>query len=280
MRERECGFDIRRRLCYYMVMIKVIASDLDGTLLPPDKTVPPRVFEIIDRLSEKGIVFIPASGRQLPNLLELFAPAADKIAVIAENGGLAWHNGKIFYENPTSPDAVKYALDIIRGESDLYPLVSCTDCAYYESDYPPFKEILHRSYSSARQVESLDKILGKVTALKISVWDPLTSAKHGGIILPPKIKGLRTMISGYDWLDVSTASANKGEALKAALTYFGASADECAAFGDHMNDLEMLLACGNPYVTANAYPGLKKYIKTEVGSNAEYGVIKKLEEFL
>ncbi len=261
-------------------MIKFIASDLDGTLLPPSKIMPERTFEIINTLSKKGIIFAPASGRQLPNLLKLFAPVADKIAVIAENGGIGWYGGKIIYSNPTPAESVRYALDILRGESDLYPLLSCADCAYYESDFAPFVQTLNKSYSSAKRVKSFDEVLNSQTALKISVWDPLVSAKHGGVILPQKIKGLRVMVSGYDWLDISVATANKGEALKEILKYFGITPDECMAFGDHMNDLEMLLSCSHPYVTANAFPALKEVIKTQVASNAEFGVIKKLEELL
>lgn len=261
-------------------MIKFIACDLDGTLLPPSKIMPERTFEIIEILSKKGVIFAPASGRQLPNLLKLFAPVCSKIAVIAENGGLGWYGGKVVYSNPTPTESVLYALDILRGESDLYPLLSCENCAYYESGYAPFVETLHKSYSRAEKVDSFEKVLKRETALKISVWDPLASAKHGGVILPQKIKGLRVMVSGFDWLDISIAGANKGEALKALLRYFGVSPDECMAFGDHMNDLEMLQACSHPYVTANAFPALKEQIRSEVASNADFGVIKKLEELL
>ena len=261
-------------------MIKFIACDLDGTLLPPSKIMPERTFEIIETLAKKGVIFAPASGRQLPNLLKLFAPVASKIAVIAENGGLGWYNNKVVYSNPTPCESVLYALDILRGESNLYPLLSCENCAYYENDYAPFVEVLHKSYSAAKKVESLEEVLKHETALKISVWDPLVSANHGGVILPQKIKGLRVMVSGYDWLDISIATANKGEALKALLSYFGIAPDECMAFGDHMNDLEMLKACSHPCVTANAFPALKEQIPYEVASNAEFGVIKKLEELL
>ena len=53
-------------------MIKLIASDLDGTLLPPTKIMPEDTFTLIERLYERGAVFAPASGRQLPNLKKLF----------------------------------------------------------------------------------------------------------------------------------------------------------------------------------------------------------------
>jgi hypothetical protein len=88
------------------------------------------------------------------------------------------------------------------------------------------------------------------------------------------------MVSGYDWLDVSVQSANKGQALKALLTLLSVTKDECMAFGDHMNDKELLEACGHPYVTANAFKGLKAYFPQEVKSCAEQGVIEKCKELL
>ncbi len=261
-------------------MIKFVACDLDGTLLPPTKVLPEETFDLIQKFHARGGVFAPASGRQLPNLLKLFAPVKDKIAVIAENGGIAWYNGKTVFRDPTPAESVKYALDIIRGEERLYPVLSCEDCAYYEKDDEAFITTLNRSYSAAEKVENLDGVIGKKDIIKISVWDPLVAAEHGGVVLPQKIKGLRTMVSGYDWLDVCVEGANKGKAMLALLESLKIDRAESAAFGDHMNDLEMLEASGKAFVTANAYPPLKARIGEVIESNAEFGVIKKLKELI
>lgn len=262
-------------------MIKLVASDLDGTLLPPNKIMPERLFPLIKELREKGIIFTPASGRQLPNLKKLFAPVLNEIAIIAENGGLVWFGGEIIYSNPTPKEGVFKTLEAVKGISGLYPLLSCADCAYYQSGNTAFINVVEKSYSSCKRVESLEEIAEKTEVIKISVWDEAPpSANHGAPLLAPKLPELRVMASGYDWLDVSTAGANKGNALKELLKELGAKKEECVAFGDHMNDLEMLEACGRPYVVANAFAGLKEKFKDEVPSNADLGVIKKLEEFL
>ncbi len=261
-------------------MLKLIACDLDGTLLPPTKIMPEETFPLIEKLYEKGVIFTPASGRQLPNLKKLFEPVLGKIAIIAENGGLVWHEGKIIFSDPTPADDILRALKIIRTEKGLYPVISCAERAYYEDGYPRFTEVLKRSYSAESKVENLEEIAKCVPALKISVWDDLPAAQHGGVVLPPKIDGLRTMISGYDWLDVSAPQANKGRALSALMAYLGVEREQCAAFGDHMNDYEMLSASGKAYVTANAYPPLKERIGEVIPSNAEFGVITKLKQLL
>ncbi len=262
-------------------MIKLVACDLDGTLLPPSKVMPEEIFEIIEKLHKKGVVFAPASGRQLPNLKKLFAPVLDEIAIIAENGGLAYMGGEVVFTDPTPSQAVSYALDAIAKESGLYPVVCCADCAYYDSDFAPFIRTLKRSYSSEKRVHDLKKIVEENTVIKISVWDERPAAEHGGLLLPPKIKGLRTMISGYDWLDVSVLNANKGKALNALAAHLGADKNEVMAFGDHMNDKEMLENSGHAYITANGFPALKESGVGEIiPSNAEYGVIQKLKELL
>ena len=78
-------------------MIKLIASDLDGTLLQNGaQELNPKVFDQIRALAENGIRFVAASGRQYPNLRRLFAPVQDDISYIAENGSLCIHDGRCY----------------------------------------------------------------------------------------------------------------------------------------------------------------------------------------
>ena len=75
-------------------MIKLIASDLDGTLLlNKAQTLPDDLFPLIRELNELGIRFVAASGRQYPNMKRLFAPVASDISFICENGALAVEKG-------------------------------------------------------------------------------------------------------------------------------------------------------------------------------------------
>lgn len=262
-------------------MIKLIASDLDGTLLTPERTLPDGIFEAIEKLHEKGVLFTPASGRQLPNLEALFAPVLDKIAIIAENGGLVKYGGKIIYVNPTDDGDVMRALKVIRGADGLFPLLSCAECSYYENDDEEFIARVHGSYSSTKKVADLDEIARTECVLKISVWDKQPPcALHGGPLLAPRLTGLRTIVSGNDWLDVSTPEADKGKALAALMQAAGVAADECEAYGDHMNDVEMLSVCGRPFVTENAFEGIKKIVKNRIPSNAEHGVLQRLKVIL
>lgn len=75
-------------------MIRLIASDIDGTLLPYDETVmPQRLFPLIRRLRERNILFCPASGRQYHSMRTLFAPVADEMCFLCENGAVLYGPG-------------------------------------------------------------------------------------------------------------------------------------------------------------------------------------------
>ena len=75
-------------------MIRLIASDIDGTLLHNGAAeIDPVIFEEIHRLKQKGILFCPASGRQYHSLRRLFAPAADELTYLCENGAVLFGPG-------------------------------------------------------------------------------------------------------------------------------------------------------------------------------------------
>ena len=66
--------------------VKLVASDMDGTMLDPQGELPPETFELIDRLHDAGIAFVAASGRRFDTLRDQFAPVADRIDFVAANG--------------------------------------------------------------------------------------------------------------------------------------------------------------------------------------------------
>ena len=86
-------------------MIKLIASDLDGTLLRNGaQEVDPKVYDLIRTLKEKGVHFAAASGRQLYSLRRLFEPVKDEISYIAENGSLCISGDQVIAKGLISRD--------------------------------------------------------------------------------------------------------------------------------------------------------------------------------
>ena len=76
-------------------MIKLIVSDIDGTLLPYGQTeLRPSLFSVIGALRERGVIFCPASGRQFHSLRGLFAPVQDELTYLCENGAILYGAGR------------------------------------------------------------------------------------------------------------------------------------------------------------------------------------------
>lgn len=261
-------------------MVKLIATDLDGTLLRENKDLPRGIFALIEELDALGILFAPASGRQYANLKTLFEPVAEKVVFVCENGALVKYRGRTLYLDPIEEKALKPALDEIRALPHLFPMLCGEKCAFIESSAQPFYDYAVQSYTNCKKVDCLDSVIGKEDICKIAVYDELSAAENCIKVLPRRLPKLRTILSGADWCDVSAPTADKGAAIRFLRGCFGLRREECVAFGDQMNDYEMLLECGKAFVTENAYPPLKKLIPHTVPSNEEEGVICKIRELI
>lgn len=261
-------------------MIKFIATDLDGTLLDSKKNLPQEIFPLIEKMCENGVLFCPASGRQYASLLEFFAPVADKLVFICENGALVKYRGETLFLDPIPNKYIKSALDEIRAIPHLYPMLCGVRSAYIENRDEPFRTYAHAAYTACEETDNLDLVIGKEDICKIAVHDELGAAEHCMKLLPPRLPHLRTILSGFDWCDVSAPEADKGEAVRFLRKHFGLKREECVAFGDHMNDYGMLMECGRAFVPENAYEPLKEQIGQTVPSNDDNGVILKIRELL
>ena len=261
-------------------MLKFIATDLDGTLLDGERCVPEEIFPLVREMTKRGILFCPASGRQYANLQKLFAPVADDVLFMAENGALIKYRGKTLYLNPIPAELIQDALDAIRSIPQIFPMLCGSENAYIENAEEPFHTCARLSYDNCIMVDSLNDVIGREQICKIAIYDALGSHNNCIKYLPEKIPLLRTILSGADWCDVSAINANKGDAMRFIKEKFSFKKEECAAFGDHMNDYEMLLECGSAFVTDNAYPPLKKLVPSVVPANTEGGVLSKIKEIL
>ena len=261
-------------------MIRFIASDLDGTLLDGQGELPRSVFSVISDLHEHGILFAPASGRQYANLRTLFSPVRDKILFICENGALVKKGEKTLFVDPLDPLSAKAALDAVRLEKGLFPILCCTENAYVEDDSEPFFSHARKPYTNCFKTDDLDAVLGREPICKISVYDPEGTKDHAMRVLPSALRGVALIPSGEHWCDIASPSADKGNALRAVSEALGFSRDEGMAFGDHMNDRGMLLACGHPRAVANAVPDILAIAEKIVPANTEGGVLSELKSLL
>ena len=104
-------------------MIKLIASDLDGTLLyGRENSVSEEMFELIREMKDRGMIFAAASGRQYHNLKKLFAPVWEDMAFICENGSAVFYQDQLLAQQVVPKEELLSLVDIIDAEG-------CTEVA-------------------------------------------------------------------------------------------------------------------------------------------------------
>ena len=118
-------------------MIKYIASDLDGTLLQNGAQKPDNeTLELIRRLTEAGIHFIAASGRQYINMYRMFGPVQDMISYVSENGALVMDQHKAVTKGSLDRDLVLRITEYAKGYPACNCQLSCESCCYTDSKDP------------------------------------------------------------------------------------------------------------------------------------------------
>lgn len=235
-------------------MIRLIASDLDGTLLESDGTLPEGVFEAIEALNRLGIRFVASSGRQYGNLRRLFGPVADQMDYVCENGALSVVNGETIGTIPI-PDAMAREIIADIESAGMNLLVSGRHTTYVlDKNRAYTDDIVYRLRNTTTILQSLDeitepmlKISGQLDA-GVEEIAPRFLKKWGNV--------LTATVSGRDWFDFTVA--NKGMGLRTLMERLGIKKEEAAAFGDNFNDETMLDSVGYPFLMAHSDPALRK----------------------
>ena len=101
-----------------MKNVKLIASDMDHTLLMENGKLPDGFFDYIDRLDEKGIRFVVASGRPMYTLRDMFGDKMDKMVVIGDNGAAISNCGKIIYKSLMDVEEYQSMIRFVEDETD------------------------------------------------------------------------------------------------------------------------------------------------------------------
>lgn len=261
-------------------MIKLIASDLDGTLLPegtPD--INPELFHVIRKLKEKGITFVAASGRQYISMKHVLEPVQNEIRFISDNGAYCVNGTKVTECRSFSRELLQEIIEYVRSLEDVFVLVSTPDGAYTDSREPEFIEWIRTGYQISLEV--VDDILKQTEPIiKVAMYgkkvDAVTLAKPAMERFKDRAS---VMASGEHWVDFMECDVDKGAALRKIQEELGIKPEETMAFGDNNNDIGLLQCAKESYAVANARPEVKKIAKhvlKDDGQDAVLDIIKSL----
>lgn len=258
--------------------IKMVVTDMDGTLLNSEHQVSDRFFELQQGLKDKGIQFVAASGRQYHSIIDKLAPIKDDIIVIAENGSYVMHKNKELLSTPLNTIVKNNILSEIENIQDIHPVLCTKDNAYLLNTSSEFSAKLKEFYTQYIMLDNLSDYSGEV--LKIAIYHFESSEKY----IYPAVKhleeSLKVKVSGQNWLDLSDLNAHKGHALQKVQELYNISPEETMVFGDYNNDLEMLAMSKYSFAMANAHPNVKTVANYETASNDAFGVERIIEKLL
>ncbi len=252
--------------------MKLVAADMDGTLLDSKGALDPKFFTLHEEMKEKGVTFVAASGRQYYNLNKLFDSIRDDIVFMAENGTYVVCRSEEWLVVDVPLEAAREVIREVRAIGGIYPILCGKKSAYIEDDDPGFVKQATTYYERCVRVPDLMEIADD-QVLKVAVYDREGSATHCLPLLRHFEASLKVVVSGKNWLDFCHRDANKGNALRMIQHRLCVGAEECLAFGDQMNDAEMLQAVTRGYAMENAVDELKRIATHLAPSNDEGGVL-------
>ena len=239
-------------------MIRLVASDIDGTLLPyGEREIPQEVFAQIDRLWDRGILFCPTSGRQYTSMRRLFAPAADKLPFVCENGAVVYGPGSpgpVLSRTVMERDRAVALCREIVDHPGWEVLISGADTSYLCPKYGEILPLMESKGNNIVLVPCPEEVPEDI--VKIAAFCPTGTAELEAVLAPRWGQLFHAAVAGKEWLDFTLA--DKGTGLVALCAGLGVGLDEVMAFGDNFNDVSMLSRVGRPYLMENAAAELKE----------------------
>ena len=261
-------------------MIKLVASDIDGTLVKDGTMeINPEVFDVFEKLHDKGIYVAVASGRHWISIEYLFDKIKDKIFYISNNGGYIGMHGRTLFFNAMDSNIVKELIKDARKIPNIDILLSTADGDYSDTKNQQLLDLSSKGYHvPIHQVDDLlelDKPVNKAALYYDGDITPLV------VDIRKKYSDkIKLNLSGKIWLDAGAPGVSKGSAIKELQRALGIKKEETMVFGDQENDIPMLEAAYYSYAVANAVDAAKKAARFETASNIDDGVLKILRGLL
>jgi Cof subfamily protein (haloacid dehalogenase superfamily) len=262
------------------MMIKLITSDIDGTLVPDGyNEINPELFEVILKLRAKGIQFAAASGRQWASIESIFDPVKEKIFYLSDNGAYVGCHGRNLFINTIEPETIMDMVKEVRKIEGLEVMVSGPDVVYLETkDQEFFDWLIHGYKFQAQWVEDLTKVESEF--IKVSVYRKSEVEENTRMLRTMFKDRLKMTISGDMWMDCMRPGINKGQAVKLLQDSLGIKPEETMAFGDQLNDIEMLQQAYYSFAVGNAREEVKNAASFQTDLNINDGVLKILKLLL
>ncbi|MCW6666055.1 Cof-type HAD-IIB family hydrolase [Aerococcaceae bacterium NML190938] len=270
-------------------MIRLFASDMDGTLLNEHHIISDENAAAVKQLQQHGIEFMIATGRDYRSATQLLNAQNIQCSIVALNGACIYDaNGMLLYQRAIDPQATNELIQYLLAHNIQFVIQS--DSNFYVADMKTFVESalaftdrygdnVHdltvaqmRDYVAAAQELSAFSNPVAEPILKFMISSDRTSDLDNIRHLFDANPHLDITSSAPDNLEITSNAAQKGLALKYYATHKGITMQEVAGIGDSLNDRSMLQMVGYSFAMANAPEFIKQLAKYHAPANIEHGV--------
>jgi Cof subfamily protein (haloacid dehalogenase superfamily) len=260
--------------------IRLVAIDLDGTLLDDSKQVSDQTAQALRNLPQRGVKMVIASARPPRSVRHIHSLLGLDTLSIHYNGALIWDetNKQVIDHTPMDGALV---LDIINGARALYPdvLVSCEVLDRW------FTDRFEQSYTTETGrlfkpdvIAPLDTFCNQPIT-KLMLLGPPDIIADLSDALPPLLSEATCIRCDAELLQIMDRRANKASALKKVADYYSIGLEQIMAIGDAANDVEMLQTAGIAVAVDNAHPSVKQVAHWIAPSNNDHGVHAALKRY-
>ena len=269
--------------------IRVIATDMDGTLLDPKGQLDlPRLEKILDKLDQCDIRFVIATGNEVHRMRQLLGHLAERVVLVVANGARIFENNELIQAQTWDDAMVDKALGHFKGREcqDQFVVTAMNGgfvkkgTVFTELDKFMTPEMIEKLYQRMNFVDEFDSSLfGGVLKMSMVVGEERLDSvlQEVNDLFDGRV---RAVSSGYGCIDILQDGIHKAWGLVELLKRWNLKPEQIMAFGDSENDIEMLELAGISYAMENAEDRVKE-IATEVApANSQAGVYQVLENWL
>ncbi|MDR0846924.1 MAG: HAD family hydrolase [Lactobacillales bacterium] len=285
-------------------MIKLIVSDMDGTLLNDEKSISPATLEAIRLAKENGIDFMVATGRNLFEANDTLVNAGIECAKITGNGSRLYDENNEEVYSCGIPLELAFQILEVAEQNDVFIEIAMVEGVI--SDNPARHEHEFKAYLNVKYPHLTDAdfdtmmvMLRKVFPVRevTSYEDEIRKNPHDVLNFifidgshpeklvtlkseVEKIGNLKAVSSDFNNLEVTHISAGKGEGVKKIAEIRGLGFDEIATIGDNFNDIEMLQEVQYSFAMGQASDEVKSHAMFVTKSNADDGVAEAIQKII
>ncbi len=264
---------------------RIVASDLDGTLLAPNHQLSDFSKQTLKELHDKGYTFIFATGRHHVDVAGIREIAGIPAYMITSNGARVHdQNDQLMYSKNVPAELVQPVIDVIRHDPEIYIHLYKDEQWLMDRD----DEVLAKFHNESGFTYTRFNASNAPTEGIAKVFFTHPKHDHEHLVqyenqLREKFGDQLNIAFSTPWcLEVMAADVSKGDALEAVAKSLGLSLANCIAFGDGMNDVEMLSMAGKGLVMGTSHHKVKAALPNNevIGSNEEDAVAQYLHTHL